>query len=226
MRTILALLALCTTGFASEPEQRARAAYALAMAEEPEPVAVAPSNTIAFDLKALTTVEPVAPPAVETAQGYWQDVRVCDSTGCRVVRQWVGAPSPAPNTPTAEQLAALTNPYSAGALASRAGRGNALDEVNELRAQRGLRPYRHDPLLERAAKRCADVRAAALHFGHTRNDFAYAAEVGVQASATGCAAWVPEMGWGSCSIYDGYTYGGAAWTLGADGKRYMHLFLR
>jgi hypothetical protein len=30
----------------------------------------------------------------------------------------------------------------------------------------------------------------------------------------------------SCCVYDNYTYGGAAYVTGRDGKRYMHLFVR
>lgn len=101
----------------------------------------------------------------------------------------------------------------------------ALDEVNALRAARGLRPYLHDPALTRAAQRCADVRAAGLIFGHTANDFQYL-DPGVACAATGCAAYPASYGWLSCAVYDAYTYAGAAWALGRDGKRYMHLYVR
>ncbi len=61
--------------------------------------------------------------------------------------------------------------------------------------------------------------------GHTANDFA-AVPAGTSATSAGCAAWDPGMGWGSCCTYDRYTYAGAAYALGGDGKRYMHLFVR
>jgi hypothetical protein len=30
----------------------------------------------------------------------------------------------------------------------------------------------------------------------------------------------------SCCVYENYTYAGAAWVSGRDGRRYMHLFVR
>lgn len=103
--------------------------------------------------------------------------------------------------------------------------GDALDEVNALRAARGLRPFIRDEGLVRGAAACAAHRAARLLFGHTSNDFAFLPS-GTWASAGGCAAWSPSLGWGACCTFDNYTYAGAAVAIGADGKRYMHLFVR
>jgi len=105
------------------------------------------------------------------------------------------------------------------------GTGTALDEVNAIRKANGLPPYVYDAGLEEAAKRCSQARAASFIAGHTSNDFAYL-PAGVSADAAGCAAWHPSMGWGSCCMFDNYTYAGAAYTFGRDGNRYMHLFVR
>lgn len=102
--------------------------------------------------------------------------------------------------------------------------GDGLAEVNALRAARGLRPFAHDPGLAAAAKACAEYRAAHLMFGHTSNDFGFLA-AGVKCDATGCAAYPPSYGWLSCATYDAYDRAGAWWTLGRDGKRYMHLYV-
>lgn len=101
----------------------------------------------------------------------------------------------------------------------------ALSEVNALRAQRGLRPYIFDPLLTEGARRIATVRAQNRIFGHLPNDFSLLPQ-GASAAATGCAAYPPSYGWMSCAVYDNYTYAGAAFVMGADGKRYMHLVVR
>jgi len=105
------------------------------------------------------------------------------------------------------------------------GDTEALGEVNAARAQRGLPPFIHDQDLYRAAAGCADFRAERLIAGHTSNDFA-ALPKGATATAAGCAAWEPSWGWGSCCTFDSYTYAGAAYTVGSDGRRYMHLFVR
>ena len=102
---------------------------------------------------------------------------------------------------------------------------DALAEVNAARKARGLRPFIHDPDLTAAALVCAKLRAKHRIAGHTGNDFA-ALRRGVRASAAGCAAWAPSWGWGSCCTYEGYRYAGAAVVVGADGVRYMHLFVR
>jgi hypothetical protein len=103
--------------------------------------------------------------------------------------------------------------------------GDGLDEVNALRAARGLRPLVRDEGLTQAARGCAQFRAANLLFGHTANDFAFV-PAGSFAHSAGCAAYPASDGWLSCCVYDNYTYGGAAWVTGRDGKRYMHLYVR
>src|SRR5262249_19953140 len=103
--------------------------------------------------------------------------------------------------------------------------GDGLDEVNALRAARGLRPFVRDEGLTQAARSCAQFRAANGLFGHTSNDFAFV-PAGTSASSAGCAAYPASYGWLRCCVYDNYTYGGAAWVTGHDGRRYMHLFVR
>lgn len=106
-----------------------------------------------------------------------------------------------------------------------AGADNALNEVNQWRARRGLRPFIFDAGLTQAARACAQVRAARRIEGHLPNDYAYL-PAGVTARATGCAAATPAWGWLSCCMEENWTYAGAAWVMGADGQRYMHLFVR
>jgi hypothetical protein len=101
----------------------------------------------------------------------------------------------------------------------------ALDEVNAVRAARGLKPYLRDPQLTAGAMNVADFRAQRLMAGHTSNDFG-GLPSGVSASASGCAAWPADLGWGSCCTYENWTYAGAAYSIGSDGRRYMHLFVR
>ncbi|MCI0702963.1 MAG: hypothetical protein L0241_17945 [Planctomycetia bacterium] len=103
--------------------------------------------------------------------------------------------------------------------------GDGLDEVNAKRAAHGLRPFIRDEGLTQAAQACASYRAQYGLFGHTSNDFGFV-PAGSSASAAGCAAYPASYGWMSCCTYDNYTYGGAAWVTGRDGKRYMHLFVR
>lgn len=105
---------------------------------------------------------------------------------------------------------------------------DALAEVNAARAQRGLKPYINDPVLNKAAQKCAARRASILCAGHCpESDFTYLDPVyPVSSVVGGCAAWEPSWGWGACATYDNYTYCGAAWVMGRDGKRYMHLFVR
>jgi hypothetical protein len=102
---------------------------------------------------------------------------------------------------------------------------DALSEVNAKRASRGLRPFVRDEGLTRAARACAAFRAERLLFGHTSNDFAFVPP-GTSCSSTGCAAYPASYGWLSCCVWDNYTFAGAAWVTGRDGKRYMHLFVR
>jgi hypothetical protein len=123
-------------------------------------------------------------------------------------------PAPAPATTQTSTAPAATAPTS-----------DALAQVNALRAARGLQPYQLDPNLNEAAKACAAYRAQYRIAGHTSSDFAFV-PAGSSASAAGCAAWPMGSGFGSCCIYDGYRYAGAATVLGADGKEYHHLFVR
>lgn len=102
---------------------------------------------------------------------------------------------------------------------------DALDEVNAKRAARGMRPFLRDPLLTLAARNTAVYRARYRLFGHTSNDFAFLPQ-GATADAAGCAAYTPDYGWMSCAVYDDYQYAGASYEIGADGRRYMHLFVR
>ncbi len=101
----------------------------------------------------------------------------------------------------------------------------ALDEVNAARAQRGLPPYQEDKALTAAAKACADFRAAYGIAGHSQNDFSFL-PAGASADAAGCAMWEPGLGWGACATYESYQFAGAAYTVGANGMRFMHLFVR
>lgn len=107
---------------------------------------------------------------------------------------------------------------------ARAG-SDALDEVNAARAARGLRPFVRDAHLTAGAINVADFRAERLIAGHTVNDFA-GLPAGCTATSAGCAAWEPSWGWGACCTYDNYTYAGAGWAMGRDGRRYMQLFVR
>jgi hypothetical protein len=101
---------------------------------------------------------------------------------------------------------------------------DALDEVNKARAARGLPAFNRDTGLTAGAKSAADFRAARLIQGHTSNDFGHLPR-GAQATAAGCAAW-DGNDWGACCTYERWTYAGAAWARGKDGRRYMHLFVR
>jgi hypothetical protein len=102
---------------------------------------------------------------------------------------------------------------------------DALDEVNAVRARRGLPAYQRDEALTVAASKAADFRAARHIAGHTSNDFGFVPS-GTSATAAGCAAWTPGMGWGSCCTYERWRHAGAAWAMGRDGRRYMHLYVR
>lgn len=105
------------------------------------------------------------------------------------------------------------------------GCDDALYEVNQERARRGLRPFLPDPALNQAARSCAQIRASRRISGHLPNDFSYV-PAGASARSAGCGAMEASWGWGTCCTYENYTYAGAAWYMGSDGKRYMHLFVR
>jgi uncharacterized protein YkwD len=133
--------------------------------------------------------------------------------------------SPAPSVqPTGEYVTNYTPSVTPNSDPIEAG-SDALDEVNAKRAARGLRPYVRDEGLTQAARSCAAFRAQHGLFGHTSNDFAFVPP-GSSASSAGCAAYPASYGWMSCCVYEGYTYAGAAWVMGRDGQRYMHLFVR
>jgi hypothetical protein len=102
---------------------------------------------------------------------------------------------------------------------------DGLDEVNAKRAARGLRPFIRDEGLTIAARGAAIFRARYGMFGHTSNDFAFL-PAGHSAASAGCAAYPSSYGWMSCCTYENYTYAGAAWVTGADGRRFMHLYVR
>lgn len=115
-----------------------------------------------------------------------------------------------------------------GVLPSVASFGEAADalaEVNALRAAAGLPAFVRCDGLTKAAQAAANYRAGLLLAGHTSNDFAFLPP-GYDASAAGCAAWAPELGWGSCLTHSGHQRAGAAFAVGRDGRRYMHLFCK
>ncbi len=126
---------------------------------------------------------------------------------------------------TIVDAAPVVQGFVASPVVGQGGVTEALDEVNAFRARNGLRPFLRDDNLTRGAMGCAQARAARLSFGHTANDFAFLPS-GSACSATGCAAYGDSYGWMSCCARDNYTYAGAAWARGVDGKRYMSLFVR
>ncbi len=103
---------------------------------------------------------------------------------------------------------------------------NALAEVNAARAKYNLKPFIQDAGLNQAAQVAAQKRASRLIEGHLPESDFTCVPAGTTATAAGCAAWEPSSGWGACCTYDAYTYAGAAWVMGKDGRRYMHLFVR
>jgi hypothetical protein len=133
--------------------------------------------------------------------------------------------SQSPSLPSASASSTVSSDEKTVRSATFQGSEDALAEVNAERAKRGLKPLIHDPLLTQAALACAKVRAAHHIHGHLSSDFDYL-PAGAQATAAGCGALEPSWGWGTCCTYDNYTYGGAAWVMGSDGRRYMHLFVR
>jgi hypothetical protein len=111
---------------------------------------------------------------------------------------------------------------------------DGLDELNQYRAQRGLKPFARDQNLSAAAGAAADYRATHLIKGHVNvvvhgrqySDYDFLPAGSPRAHATGCAAAGDEWGWLSCCANENWTYAGAAWTRGRNGQRYMHLFVR
>lgn len=107
---------------------------------------------------------------------------------------------------------------------------DALAEVNAQRAARGLKPYIRDDNLTAGAMATAKFRADRLLFGHTASDHGFLPATTFQRFrltniAAGCAAYPPSYGFMACAVYDDYTYGGAAYVMGRDGKKYCHLFV-
>lgn len=102
---------------------------------------------------------------------------------------------------------------------------DALDEVNKKRADLGLKPFIKDKLLTEGALNCAKERAKFGIHGHLSSDFDWLPS-GANATAAGCGALEPSWGWGTCCYTENYTYAGAAWVMGNDGRRYMHIFVR
>ena len=143
------------------------------------------------------------------------------------IRRYRRAPSvsttPA-QAPMQSQKESAADQSESNATATKIG-DDALAEVNAARVKRGLRPFLPDPLLEQAARTCAKIRSANRIAGHLSNDFAHLPS-GASATSAGCGALEPSWGWGTCCTYENYTYAGAAWMMGADGRRYMHLFVR
>jgi hypothetical protein len=102
---------------------------------------------------------------------------------------------------------------------------DVLDQVNAQRASRGLRPFIRDHNLTIAADRAAKFRAGRRMAGHTSSDFSFLPQRS-SASAAGCAAWPASMPFGSCCLYENWTYAGASSCRGSDGLLYHHLFVR
>jgi len=131
--------------------------------------------------------------------------------------QLPGQPQPSPGT--------LPSPGRGGLSADADG----LDEVNQHRAARGLRPYIRDPLLTEAAKKCALIKAQNClsgHLGGPMSDFA-CLPPGARCSSTGAdgSKVRPGEGWFTCCTYENYTTAGAASYIGPDGFRYFSLFV-
>lgn len=106
------------------------------------------------------------------------------------------------------------------------GSNDALDEVNAYRAKRGLPPFVRDPQLTEAALKAAQQRASRGIHGHLPESDFTCLPPGASADAAGCGALEDSWGWGTCCMDDHYSHAGAAWVRGADGLRYMHLFVR
>jgi hypothetical protein len=141
-----------------------------------------------------------------------------------------GGVCPLPAVPPSEAPKALPG-KKADAEVSTDG-SDALDEVNGWRVSRGMAPFAKCPQLTVGAHNVAKFRAAHGIAGHTPNDFA-GLPAGCSASGAGSGAWpvglVTTTGetFGAClTDSQRYTTAGAAWAIGADGRRYMQLFVR
>ena len=133
----------------------------------------------------------------------------------------------APGDSLASANSSLGRSTGASYTGSAAGADDAMEELNAYRTARGLRPLINDPLLNKAALACAKQRAARGIHGHLpESDFSYLPS-GAQATSAGCGALEPSWGWATCCMDDrNITYAGAAWVMGSDGRRYMHMFCR
>ena len=106
------------------------------------------------------------------------------------------------------------------------GAVDALDMLNAKRARMGLQPYLRDDGLTIGALNAAAFRASHLMFGHTSSDFSFLPP-GSHASSAGCAGNGPQWGFMACNDTSRrFTYAGAAYAMGRDGRMYCHLFVR
>ena len=134
---------------------------------------------------------------------------------------WAAASSNSSESPNSSTAAAPTVKQSLTV------QPEALAEVNEARAKKGLPPLIHDPLLSQAAYKAAQLRASRGISGHLPESDFTCLPAGAKADSAGCAALEPSWGWQSCCWDDPqYTHAGAAWVMGSDGLRYNHIFVR
>ena len=128
----------------------------------------------------------------------------------------------------AEPVYCQPQSYSPVSTASPGPATDALDELNRLRAMRGLYPLIRDDGLTQGALSCATYRAQHGIRGHVTGglgDFAFI-KVG-SASVGGCSAVEAEWGFLACEQYTRqYRYAGAASVVGPGGIVYNHLFLK
>ena len=101
---------------------------------------------------------------------------------------------------------------------------DALDEVNAIRAGRGLPAYRRDAALTQAAMSAADYRARYGMHHHTSNDFSFL-PAGAWAAGAGCDGSAIRSGWLTCYSESLYPYAGAACAYDANGIKFCHLFV-
>jgi hypothetical protein len=165
---------------------------------------------------------PVFLPSQPTYQAAYPSPTITSSGVVTAGGVVVGNPAP---SPVVEHVSGYTPAAAASVATAGVVPGDALDEVNAKRMSRGLRPFLRDEGLTQGARACAAFRANHGLFGHTSNDFAFL-PAGTYAVSGGCAAYPANFGWMSCCVYENYTYAGAAYVTGRDGRRYMHLFVR
>lgn len=206
--TAIALLALTSLAKAQDGNYATAAAKAFA---ERKPLVVFIGVT-PRSIEGASTVQ------VPSLEGYDRGTIVVSKPGASWL-EWTAT------LPANANDAEISNKAIGTAFASQVGAIEALDEVNAVRAARGLPPYAKDDGLTHGAMSAARFRADRRMDGHTPNDFGHL-PAGAQATAAGCAAWSPEMGWGSCCTFENWTSAGAAYVVGQDGRRYMHLFVR